>query len=231
MNNFYVNEISQEVEKKITQKLKKDYNIFIQNIALYKGIDINEKLKNSFFNTLVLDSFYQYVILSKLLITFFQDYIKEGKVVEVIDIGTGLGVPSVPIILSFKNLEPDIIKFLSFTLLEPKKKETKFLENLKQSLSIDFQLVNNDEKYFYSKYKKKFDIVFCRAVFTPPKIFDVFKKFTKNIAFWQYSDNYRYYLQIYKGKIERNKLEILEVFKYQINNKDYFTIVFVRRDL
>jgi 16S rRNA G527 N7-methylase RsmG len=116
-------------------------------------------------------------------------------------------------------------------LLEPKKKETEFLENLKQSLSIDFQLVNNDEKYFYSKYKKKFDIVFCRAVFTPPKIFDVFKKFTKNIAFWQYSDNYRYYLQIYKNKIERNKLEILEVFKYQINNKDYFTIVFVRRDL
>lgn len=82
-----------------------------------------------------------------------------------------------------------------------------------------------DEKNFFTKYKKTFDIVLCRAVFTPPKIFDIFKKFTKKYALWQYSQNYQSILQKFHSKIAQNKLIIHNIYQYQLDNQQYFTVV------
>ncbi|MCS7243939.1 MAG: RsmG family class I SAM-dependent methyltransferase [Candidatus Calescibacterium sp.] len=170
------------------------------------------------YNAIIVDSFTQYSILEKIV-----QNIKKNEI-ELIDIGTGLGLPSIPIIIATKIIN-NIPQTIKFHLLEPKQKKVKFLEETRKNLNLDFIIHNADEKFFYSKNKKKFDIVFCRAVFTPPKIFDIFKKYCSHFAFWQYSENYQEILNKYNNKIKQNGLEIFAIFEYNISAKKSYTII------
>ncbi|MCS6955623.1 MAG: class I SAM-dependent methyltransferase [Candidatus Calescibacterium sp.] len=171
------------------------------------------------YNTIIIDSFTQYLILEKIIQNI------EKNEIESIDIGTGLGLPSIPILIATKLINNIPNKTIKFHLLEPKQKKVKFLEEVRKNLNLDFIIHNTDEKIFYSKHKKKFDIVFCRAVFTPPKIFDILKKYSNQFAFWQYSENYQQILNKYSNKIKQNSLEIFRIFEYNVNTKKSYTII------
>lgn len=152
------------------------------------------------------------------------------------DIGPGLGTPSIPIAISIKfnkitlnnlKIKPENFKF---TLIEPNQKKCKFLQKISDIFDLKLIIENTDEKTFYAKYRKKFDIVFCRAVFPPPKIFDVFKKYTQNFAFWQYSQRYKEILLKYEKKIITNHLQVFKIFNYQILDKEYYTTIFLKSE-
>jgi len=206
-------------KKNLDKKLLEAYNIFLNEILSF------DNRGNDLFDTLILDSFYQFVILESIVNVF-----ENQNEVTIVDIGTGLGIPSIPIILAFKELKPKFLQKLRFYLIEPKQRKVEFLKNVKKIFDLCFEVINSDEKSFYSKYRKKFDIVFCRAVFSPPKIFDIFKKFSQKLSFWQYSENYISVLNTYKNKIQQNKLEVFKIYTYEIgegsSKSKHFTVVF-----
>lgn len=191
-----------------------------------------EKTEERIYNILIKDSYIQYHIFIQIL----QDLNKES--VEIVDIGSGLGIPSIPVVISLKNLfneknesvTSNILKVrlknFKFTLIEPNQKRYNFLEKINKIMDLKLIVQNIDEKTFYAKYKKKFDIVFCRAVFPPPKIFDVFRRYTQGFAFWQYSERYRDVLLKYENKIKDSYLQVFKIFCYQIFDKEYYTVVF-----
>ncbi|MCS7165735.1 MAG: class I SAM-dependent methyltransferase [Candidatus Calescibacterium sp.] len=179
----------------------------------------NREKTQEIYNTIILDSFIQFLIIQKLL-----EKIEKNEI-EVIDIGTGLGIPSIPIIIAIKQLKITN-RLLRFHLLEPKQKKIRFLEYIRSKFDLEFEIYNLDEKAFYSINKKRFDIVLCRAVFPPPKIFDIFKKYSTNFSLWQYSQNYQQILTKYQNKINQNKLIVSHIFEYQLSSKLLYTVVF-----
>ncbi len=211
----------------IPKELNETYRLFFEKLTEFEG----RKPTNQNYLSIIVDSYIQGLILEELLTEELlkEEFIKQEKEKskwEIIDIGTGLGIPSIPIILYLKKTKKEI----EFYLMEPKQKKVKFLENIKKEFNLEFEIINSDEKSFYSKNRKKFDVVFCRAVFTPPKIFDIFKKFSKNLSFWQYSNSYEEILKKYHNKIKQNNLEIYKIFKYTLIST-HFTIVFKNKYL
>lgn len=210
----------------IPKELNEIYHLFFEKLTEFEG----RKPTTQNYLSIIVDSYIQGLILEEFLKEEFltEEFKKQEKKSkwEIIDIGTGLGIPSIPIILYLTKTKKEI----EFYLIEPKQKKVKFLENIKKEFNLKFEIINSDEKSFYSKNRKKFDVVFCRAVFTPPKIFDIFKKFSKNLSFWQYSNSYEEILKKYHNKIKQNHLEIHKIFKYTLTSTN-FTIVFKNKYL
>ncbi len=204
----------------IPQSIQQQYNLYFEEILNFENRNYSQKL----YQTLIIDSFFHYT----LLVHNYNRFFKPKEVALVVDIGTGLGIPSIPIIVAHKNLNESLN--LEFYLIEPNTKKFKFLEKIKKIFKLDFNLINSDHKSFYDKNKKKFDFVFCRAVFPPPKIFDIFKKYSKNFAFWQYSSNYQQVIQKYQKKLKENDLQITEIYllfdEDSKNQEGNFTIIF-----
>lgn len=75
---------------------------------------------------------------------------------EICDVGSGAGFPGVPLAI----VRPD----LSFTLIEPSRKKTAFLRNIKRVLSLNN--VDVLEARIEDVREKKFDIAVTRALFS-----------------------------------------------------------------
>ncbi len=78
----------------------------------------------------------------------------ENKEIEILDVGSGAGFPSIPMKILFPNIKVTIIDALN--------KRIKFLENLCDELSIEVDLIHGRAE----EYNKKnyFDFVTARAV-------------------------------------------------------------------
>ncbi|MDR2772921.1 MAG: 16S rRNA (guanine(527)-N(7))-methyltransferase RsmG [Elusimicrobiota bacterium] len=84
--------------------------------------------------------------------------LSQKKQIKIADIGTGAGMPGIPI----KIVLPDI----NLSLIESITKKCKFLENVKDRLKLDFQILNiRAEEIGVQKFhRQKYDFVLSRAV-------------------------------------------------------------------
>lgn len=98
----------------------------------------------------------------------------DGKPLNVIDVGTGAGLPGIPLKIVFPNI--------SLTLLEATDKKTKFLEHLISKLDLkDVAIVTGraEEAAHKPQYREKFDVVLSRAVASLPALAELTLPFCK----------------------------------------------------
>lgn len=92
---------------------------------------------------------------------------------SIIDVGTGAGLPSVPLKLYRRDL--------SFTLLDSLNKRVNFLKELKIKLGIEYECVHSRAELLGKEevYREKFDFSVARAVAGLPKLCEYCLPFVK----------------------------------------------------
>lgn len=96
--------------------------------------------------------------IDSLTIVPVMDSLFEGKIVNIIDIGTGAGFPAVPI----QIVRPDS----RLTLLDSNNKKIKFLDLLKAELNMEYTTVWSRAEDYQKSEKGKFELVLMRGVGT-----------------------------------------------------------------
>jgi 16S rRNA (guanine527-N7)-methyltransferase len=86
------------------------------------------------------------------------DITDKNAVLKVVDIGTGAGMPGIPVKIALPNIK--------MTLVEAITKKCKFLENVNNKLDLSMEILNlRAEEIGQSfKYRQQYDFVFSRAV-------------------------------------------------------------------
>ena len=173
-----------------------DYYSALENIGI--NIDESKKEKLIEYSSLVIDYnknvnitgaktiedfFYNHVIDSLLALEIFSSYD------NIIDIGTGAGLPSIPLAIVYDNKK--------FTLCESKNKKAEFLRLVKDKLQL-----NNIEVKCINAYeiKEKYDIITSRAFSDILSLFKIFNKLKMRNS----------KLIAYKGKMEKIEEELKE---------------------
>jgi 16S rRNA (guanine527-N7)-methyltransferase len=106
--------------------------------------------------------------LDSLTVTLGMQPIDEGKVLNVIDIGTGAGLPGIPLKIVFPNI--------NLTLLEATAKKAKFLEHIVGRLGLDkVEIVvgRAEETAHDAQYRERYDVALSRAVATLPTLVEL----------------------------------------------------------
>lgn len=156
-----------------------DYN---KNINITGALNIEDFIKG-------------HIVDSLLASNIFENYD------NIIDIGSGAGLPSIPLSIVFDNKK--------FTLCESKNKKADFLFVAKKELSLDNIEIKSVNVY---EIKEKYNVITARAFSDIKTLLKIFKKLkNKNSV-----------LIAYKGKLDKIKEELKEIKnieKYNIEIK------------
>ncbi len=79
-----------------------------------------------------------------------------SKIERLCDMGAGAGFPSVPLLIVYPNLK--------VTIVESQIKRINFLNELKKSLELSFDVIHERAEVYASKNQEKFDVVTARAL-------------------------------------------------------------------
>ena len=96
-----------------------------------------------------------------------------GRGLRVIDVGTGAGLPGIPLKIVFPNIH--------LTLLEATSKKAKFLKHFVGRLGLDkveIAIGRAEEIAHDSQYREKFDVVLSRAVVSLPALVELMLPFS-----------------------------------------------------
>ena len=92
-------------------------------------------------------------------------FLKGKEPINILDIGSGGGFPSIPLAIATKNLD------IQYTLIESIKKKSAFLESARKLLDLSNVKVIN--KRVENLKNVEFDIITCRALAKLTQIFQV----------------------------------------------------------
>lgn len=90
---------------------------------------------------------------------------------KILDIGCGAGFPGVPLKIVLPNLK--------LVCLDSNGKKTKFLEELKSVLGVDYEVINDRAENYVKNTRESFDIVTSRAVTNMPVLAELSLPFVK----------------------------------------------------
>lgn len=172
------------------------------NLIKYASLVMDYNKKINITGALNIEDFIkEHIIDSLLALNIFENYD------NIIDIGSGAGLPSIPLSIIYENKK--------FTLCESKNKKSEFLNILKKELSLKNIEIKNSNVY---EIKEKYDTITARAFSDIKTLLKIFKKLkNKNSV-----------LIAYKGKSDKIKEELEEIKnieKYiveikKLNNKE-----------
>lgn len=172
------------------------------NLIKYASLVMDYNKKINITGALNIEDFIkEHIIDSLLALNIFENYD------NIIDIGSGAGLPSIPISIIYENKK--------FTLCESKNKKSEFLNIVKKELSLKNIEIKNSNVY---EIKEKYDTITARAFSDINTLLKIFKKLkNKNSV-----------LIAYKGKSDKIKEELEEIKnieKYiveikKLNNKE-----------
>ena len=140
---------------KITQDQLKKFNSLIQS---YKSWN----LKVNLISRKDMDNLYVNHILHSLSIAKIHEFI-DGT--DVLDVGTGGGLPGIPLAIIFPNV--------NFTLLDSTSKKIKVVEDISKQLSLTNVRTVNDRA---ESHNLKYDFVISRVVYKMDGIYSMVKK-------------------------------------------------------
>jgi 16S rRNA (guanine527-N7)-methyltransferase len=112
--------------------------------------------------------------LDSLTLTAAIDLKDGGKRLKLIDVGTGAGLPGIPLKIVFNGI--------SLTLLEATVKKTKFLEHIIEKLTlenVDVIAERAEIAAHNARYREQFDVVISRAVATLPALTELMLPFCR----------------------------------------------------
>lgn len=172
------------------------------NLIKYASLVMDYNKKINITGALNIEDFIkEHIIDSLLALNIFENYD------NIIDIGSGAGLPSIPLSIIYENKK--------FTLCESKNKKSGFLNIVKKELSLKNIEIKNSNVY---EIKEKYDTITARAFSDIKNLLKIFKKLkNKNSV-----------LIAYKGKSDKIKEELEEIKnieKYiveikKLNNKE-----------
>lgn len=179
----------------INNKLKKDFQDYAKTILDYNKIHMLTGFKNEdeIIENLFIDS-----------IKYFENLEIDNK--KILDIGSGSGVPGIP--LKMYN------KTISLTIIETMTKRINFLKTLK---NVDFTLLHDRAENLAQMYEESFDIVTMRAVFETRIALEIATKFVKVNGLIVLPKGEKADLELDKAKmaIEKLSLKLIESRQYK----------------
>lgn len=183
------------------------------NLIKYASLVMDYNKKINITGALNIEDFIkEHIIDSLLALNIFENYD------NIIDIGSGAGLPSIPLSIIYENKK--------FTLCESKNKKSEFLNIVKKELSLKNIEIKNSNVY---EIKEKYDTITARAFSDIKTLLKIFKKLkNKNSV-----------LIAYKGKSDKIKEELEEIKnieKYiveikKLNNKEKERNIVIIKDV
>ena len=196
-----------ELEK--LEKLKKNNNLKkFSEVFLEKNKVINLISKN---DAKVL--FEKHIFDSLSIEKFFEKYNVKYAGMNMLDIGTGGGFPSVPIAICY----PEI----NVVGLDSIAKKIRAIEDFKNDLKLDNLTLINDRA---ENLKTKYDIVVSRAVSRLDKVVEYAMPLLKDGGYFVCYKSKQVFDEIREAKesIFKKKAELLEVIEYKLPLKENF---------
>ncbi|MBZ4203438.1 16S rRNA (guanine(527)-N(7))-methyltransferase RsmG [Mycoplasma tauri] len=178
----------------------------VSNITGFKSID-------EIFNQGIMASL---LFFSKAQDNYFIDF--SGK--KILDIGSGAGFPTVPLLIALDNS-------FELVIIESITKRCQFLEKVKAELNLNITIIN-DRSENVLNYKDNFDIVTARALGSVVMIYLISNHHLKNggIFLLPKGKNYKTEIDKFKEKftLEKENLKSFEYFD-DINNESSSIVI------
>lgn len=138
-------------------------------------------------------------------------FFKKYEIKNMLDIGTGGGFPSLPIAITFENI--------NVTAIDSIQKKLNFIENTKKELNLkNIKTICQRAEIYDAKMLTSFDMVTCRAVSALKNLFDYTIPYIKqNGYFVAYKSKiYEQELEDAKNVIKKSKVKLIDVIDYAL---------------
>jgi 16S rRNA (guanine527-N7)-methyltransferase len=157
--NDFQNYIVKNILPFFSQEMRKNFEIYFHELNEWNKMFnlISFKSKKDLIYRHFCDSLYSAKATND-IITYLSPKPLPKKELKVADLGTGSGMPGIPVKITF----PDI----KLTLIESITKKCKFLENVNTKLGFDIEILNKraEEIGQLPSYRQQYDFVLSRAV-------------------------------------------------------------------